>query len=214
MNNDLWAAYNSIIGNEEEEKETEEQVQRRQVPVSANAFKIVEMEVSDSSDEDLEALQQQYKEVDPDSNKPIRSTHEIPIQEFNPGEIPATIPDSWKLIPACKIVNKVANLCMADTIERVIEPGSLLVLENRTPTTRVVELFGQIENPKLIINGDYAVGQILYTVAEDSKVPDPDLIAHKYKGTDASNRYDEAVEEPSSDDDEEEDAPSSDNDVY
>ncbi|EAY07122.1 hypothetical protein TVAG_342860 [Trichomonas vaginalis G3] len=193
---DLWEAYHSLM-DEEEEKNEEPQPQVR---VSANAFKIVEMYVS-SSDSDDEQLETKYTDNDPDSNKPIRSVHEIPTHELPPGEVPENIPENWKLLPACRISNKVGNLCTADLLGKPLEPGSLLLTQDRKPTTRVLELFGQIENPKLIINGDYPVGTVLYTVVEDSSVPDPELIARKYKGTDASNKFDEAVEKPSDDDD-------------
>jgi hypothetical protein len=83
-------------------------------------------------------------------------------------------------------------------------PGCLLADENRVPVTRVLDLIGPIENPQMILKGQFPIGLKLFAVEGDAVFPNPEQIESAYRGCDASNRYDEPEEHPEFSDDEEE----------
>ena len=206
---DLWAAYQAI--NEEIEEKTPAEEIAEKLEYHGQGFKLVEIPIdsdSDSDDEETTVYQMNYaQQSDTESIKPIRSAHEIPTEQILPNdiaEIPTSIPDDAKIIPCCVVVGSVGDLCICDSIGNPVAPGSLLVNKDREPITRVIEVFGQVEHPKIILHGNYDIGMELYAALNDAVVIDQremTRIEKTYKGTDSSNKFDEPNERPDDDDD-------------
>ncbi|KAH0786469.1 NAF1-domain-containing protein [Histomonas meleagridis] len=197
--NDLWAAYRSLI------EEIPQTGSGPSCPPCRRTFQTVAtIEASDSDDEEIMLKIDELNRMQNDDTKSQRSAHEIPLEQIEVGPIPAIIPEEAAILPVAIVHHFSGHFSVADTIGRPVAPGSLLADENRNPITRVIDLFGPVENPKMILKGQIPVGTELFAVEGDADFPDPDEIERKYPGCDASNRYDEAVENQDFSDDEEE----------
>lgn len=168
--------------------------------VVPRAASVVDVEFDDSEVHELERFQTRD-----DFSGPIRTVHEKTLDEVEIGEIPNSIPPEYSMVPVAVVQHFMGNYSIAKSIEgRGVSPGSLLADQNRNPITRVIELFGPVNNPQIILRGQIPIGTELYAVIPESDFPDPDQIAKQFRGCDASNRFDE--EDPYQDfsDDEEE----------
>ena len=164
-------------------------------------------EISDDSEEEDILPQYERDEI----TGPIRSAHEIPLKDLEVGEIPAEISPQIQIIPAAFTQYYSGDFTIARSVEiknrknKGISPGTLLCDANHNPITRVLDLFGPIENPQIILKGHLPLKTDLYAVVESESVfPDPDLISKQFPGCDASNRYDEEAPNQDFSDDEEE----------
>ena len=136
--------------------------------------------------------------------KPIRSAHETPTIDVPVGEIPTSLHENEVFIPVARVISSIGQLKVAQLIGPAVAPGSLLSDENHQPITRVIELFGPVEDPKILLNGDFQIGQLFFAVKSESVFPDPEIIEKQFKGTDASDKYDEPINKNSSSSDDEE----------
>ena len=204
---DLWAAYQAI--NEEIDESNPAAEINEKLEYHGQGFKIVEIPVdSDSDSDDYDSIQAQYaQQSDTESIRAIRSAHEIPTEQILPNdiaEIPSSIPDDAEIIPCCIVSANVGDLCICQSIGDPVSPGSLLVTEDREPITRVIEVFGRVEDPKIILHGHFDVGTKLFAALNDAMVIDKremTRIENTYKGTDSSNKFDEPNERQEDDDD-------------
>ena len=200
---DLWAAYQAINEGDDDEEYV---VSTEKLDYPTQGFKMTEIPMdSDSDGEDEEG--KNYESHDTESIKAIRSPHEIPTSQILPeqlGDIPESIPSDCKIVPCCVVISKVNELCICDAIGTPVAPSSLLVTEEREPVTRVIEIFGNVENPKYILHGDFPIGMRLFVALNDAFLISEDernRIETTFKGTDSSNKYDEPNERPDEDED-------------
>ena len=206
MSSDLWNAYRAINEKIDDGSTTNEINEK--LEYHGQGFKIVEMPIDSDSDSDYQT-EQQYNNhfAESETPKPIRSKNEIPTEDILPdqiGAIPDAIPENWQIFPSCKVISNVGKLCICDSLGDPVAPGSLLVDENKQPVTRVIEVFGQVESPKIILHGDYEIGTVFYAPYNDAIVineAERNKIEKQFKGTDSSNKYDEPNEKFDSDDD-------------
>lgn len=168
------------------------------------------VDVEFSSDDSDEAISEKVQELERFQQKdeitgPIRTIHEKPLDEVEVGEIPKSIPPEYNIVPIAVVQHFSGNFSIAKSINgQGVSPGSLLSDSNRTPITRVLELFGPISNPQIILKGQIPIGTELFAVVDESEFPDPELIAKQFRGCDASNRFDEEDPYQNFSDDEEE----------
>lgn len=169
---------------------------------AARGAKLVTIDLSD--DDDMYEKLQQLESPAADDVRSRPSPHEIPLEDIAVGPIPESIPAEAEILPVAVVHHFSGHFSVADTVGQPVAPGSLLADEHRNPVTRVIDLFGPVECPKLILRGQIPVGTELYAVVGDAVFPDPDQIEKQYPGTDASNRFDEADNSADFSDDEEE----------
>ncbi|OHT00958.1 hypothetical protein TRFO_32164 [Tritrichomonas foetus] len=168
------------------------------------------VEIDSSSDDDDDEIAQKVRALEQIQTKdeitgPIRSVHEKPLDQIEVGEIPAEISPDAEMIPIAVVSHWTGNFSIARSFnEKGVAPGSLLADCNRKPITRVIELFGPISNPQIILKGQIPIGTELFAVLQDSEIPDPEQIAKQFRGCDASNRFDEEAPYQDFSDDEEE----------
>ena len=191
------AAYNSIQGIPNAQCYEDE---LNGVKAPASTFTTIDLSDDDEMYEKIQQLENPT--VDDVKSKP--SVHEIPLEKIEIGPIPKYIPPETQILPVAVVHHFSGSFSIADSIGKAVAPGSLLADENRNPITRVIDLFGPVESPKLILKGQIPVGTELYAVIGDAEFPDPDLIEKQFPGTDASNRFDEASSSVEFSDDEEE----------
>ena len=173
-------------------------------PIKKVSAQLIEIS-SDSSDEEFHErfVALENKSESAESKKPIRSVHEIPLDQIDAGEIPESLPPSMELIRVGSIHHHCGVFSVAVT-ERPVSPGTLIVDKDRRPITRVIDLFGPVERPQMIIRAIIPIGTPLFVPIDEYKSLNPDEIAMKNKGCDASNRYDEESPFQDFSDDEEE----------
>jgi len=185
MGDDLWAAYRSLVQDEDEKED--------QIIKVTPSHTIIQYEID--SDDPIDMMVDQLIENEgKEDYGPIRSQHEIPLANLPVGDIPTTLPEHEILLKVAVVKSNVGSLSLAEIIGKPVAPGSLLADANRIPVTRVLELFGPVDSPSLILKGSFSIGTELYAASSESVFPDPDEIAQKYKGCDASNKYDEPID--------------------
>lgn len=177
-------------------------------PITQRPASVIDI-VSDSDDSDDEISQriralEQIQQKD-EITGPIRTVHEKTLDQAEVGEIPKFIPPDSAMVPIAVVQYFSGNFSIARSIDgKGVTPGSLLADANRNPITRVLELFGPISNPQIILKGQIPIGTELFAVVSESEFPDPDQIAKQFRGCDASNRFDEEAPFQDFSDDEEE----------
>lgn len=163
---------------------------------------IVEIELDSDDEFDRQALEQH----EPRDQKfvKIRTKNEIPLEELDIDPLPRVVDNAAPRIPVCIVHHHSGDFSIAAIGGGcAVEPGSLLVDKENRPVTRVLDLFGKVDDPWIILKGKFDIGMELYSVMGEYAIPDPDTIESMYKGSDASNRDDEP-ERPAFSDDEEE----------
>lgn len=105
-------------------------------------------------------------------------------------ELPECVDKTQDLLPICKVISNISNknISMCElVIDKTVDIGTLLLDDEYTPVTRVVEVFGPVDRPKLIVSGLFVTGSILYSVPSECSFQDPESIQLMYMPTDGDS---------------------------
>ena len=195
----LQAAYNSLIEDHGTVHNTGATVP---LPTTASP-QLVEFDVDDMIEEAIDNINQ----AEYTGFTPIVSKNEIPLSKLEPEPLPDGIFPEEALVSLCITDHYSGKLTIATpTSNTAVFPGSVLADKNRIPIARVLDVFGPISRPFIVLKGKLPLHMELFAVKPESQFADPDVLEKLYPGSDASNRFDEPVspeEQDFSDDDEE-----------
>ena len=186
---DLMVAYESLRGTNYGPRE--------EIPIPETNADIVDVEFdSDEGDvlQEIENIEQE--ESRREIPQKIKSIHEITNDDIQVDPIPDSLFENEKFILVAITKIHSGNFTIAEQIhdiEDAIVPGSLLADSERQPIARVLEVFGPISQPQIIIKGLLPLGIELFAVKSDSKFANPNVIAAQFIGCDASDRHDEPL---------------------
>ena len=185
---DLLAAYESLKGTNYGPRE--------EIPIPETNADIVDV-IYDSDEgeifEEIENIEQEENNREPQK---IKSKHEITNDDIIVDPLPDSLMADEKFIFVAITKTHSGNFTIAEQvhdIEDAIVPGSLLANSDRQPIARVLEVFGPISSPQIIIKGLLPLGIELFAVKSDSKFANPNVIAAQYIGCDASDKHDEPL---------------------